>query len=260
MSLRPAVGPQANVQKYDILSAIMVQALAGTKHDQRRALRLMSLVTTRYNWRHDDLSIGHQEIAALWSVDTRTVKREMAAFKTRGWIAEKTRGVRGRVGRYRICFETILADTMPHWTRIGPDFEARAHDLMPAAARVALASEEGNVLRVDFSATAPDGAGDGPWPAIRAALKVADPQLFGNWFERLGFSEAGGWGSDPVGPIQVHGDLCVHALRDPHRLGRPSKSAAGAAVGPACLMGDVPQGGSAWKARKSGTSAMKVSK
>jgi hypothetical protein len=38
----------------------------------------MALITMRYNWQRDELTTGQGEIAPLWSVDERTVKREMA--------------------------------------------------------------------------------------------------------------------------------------------------------------------------------------
>jgi len=40
-------------------------------------LRLISVVTARYNWRNDELSIGQRDMARLWAVNERTVKREM---------------------------------------------------------------------------------------------------------------------------------------------------------------------------------------
>ena len=46
--IRP-VGREAAAKKYDILSAMTDHALAGDQHRQRLVLRLMSLITTRYN-------------------------------------------------------------------------------------------------------------------------------------------------------------------------------------------------------------------
>ena len=46
--IRP-VGREASSRKYDLLSALMAHGLAGDKHRQRLVLRLMALITTRYN-------------------------------------------------------------------------------------------------------------------------------------------------------------------------------------------------------------------
>ena len=84
-SLRPT-GRGASSRKYDILTALSAFALRGSKHEQRRVLRFMLLITARYNWRRDRLSVGQREIAMMWSCDERTVKREMARLKALGWL------------------------------------------------------------------------------------------------------------------------------------------------------------------------------
>ena len=84
MQIAKPVGRNASALKYDILSALAVHALAGDKHRQRLILRLSALITTRYNWQRNELSMGRDEIARLWSVDERTVKREMARLRTLG--------------------------------------------------------------------------------------------------------------------------------------------------------------------------------
>ncbi len=81
--IRP-VGREAAAKKYDILSAMTDHALAGDQHRQRLVLRLMSLITTRYNWQRNELTMGQKEIARLWCVDERTVKRDMA--RLRAWL------------------------------------------------------------------------------------------------------------------------------------------------------------------------------
>ena len=89
--IRP-VGREAAAKKYDILSAMMDHALAGDQHRQRLVLRLMSLITTRYNWQRNELTMGQKEIARLWCVDERTVKRDMARLRALGWLLVKARG------------------------------------------------------------------------------------------------------------------------------------------------------------------------
>lgn len=123
-AVRPS-GPKSAALKYDILSALSVFALQGDKIRQRRMLRLISLVTSRYNWQRDELSLGQGEIARLWAVDPRTVKREMAVFRALGWLVMKRQGVRGRVSVYGLGLDTMLAETRGAWQLIGPDFESR---------------------------------------------------------------------------------------------------------------------------------------
>lgn len=125
MQLPRPVGREAASRKYDILSALMAFALAKDKHVQRQVLRIMALITTRYNWQRDELTMGQGEIARLWSVDDRTVKREMARLRAQGWLVLKRQGVRGRVSVYGMDLNRMLEDTRPAWPLIGEDFVAR---------------------------------------------------------------------------------------------------------------------------------------
>ncbi|MGV3695080.1 MAG: hypothetical protein ACO1OA_11235, partial [Paracoccus marcusii] len=122
--MRP-VGRQAAARKYDLLSAMMAHALAGDPQRQRLVLRLMALITTRYNWQRDELTMGQREIARLWCVDERTVKRDMARLRGLGWITVKRQGARGRVSVLGLDLDRILLDTRPAWPNIGPDYVAR---------------------------------------------------------------------------------------------------------------------------------------
>jgi hypothetical protein len=63
--------------KYDLLTALNIMGLHGTPTEQTSLTRLMVLITARYNWRVEEVSIGHIEMARLWAVNDRTVKREM---------------------------------------------------------------------------------------------------------------------------------------------------------------------------------------
>ena len=116
--IRP-VGREAAAKKYDILSAMMAHALAGDQHRQRLILRLMALITTRYNWQRNELATGQREIARLWCVDERTVKRDMARLRGLGWVQVKRAGARGRVSVLGLDLERIMLDTRPEWTHIG---------------------------------------------------------------------------------------------------------------------------------------------
>ena len=133
MQLPRPVGREAASRKYDILSALMAFALSNDKHVQRQVLRVMALITTRYNWQRDELTMGQGEIARLWSVDDRTVKREMARLRAQGWLVLKRQGARGRVSSYGIDLNRMLEDTRPAWPLIGEDFISR---LEPTGATV----------------------------------------------------------------------------------------------------------------------------
>ncbi|MFC2970468.1 DnaA N-terminal domain-containing protein [Acidimangrovimonas pyrenivorans] len=180
MQLVKPVGREAAARKYDILSALMAYALSQDKHCQRRVLRLMALITTRYNWKRDELAMGQEEIARLWSVDTRTVKREMARLKGQGWLVLKRQGARGRVSVYGIDLEKMMEDTRPAWVNIGPDFVARVDP--PAAPAPA-----DNV--VPLRAAAPPVQDGTLWARVQERLHGEDAALYGAWFGPL--QEAG---------------------------------------------------------------------
>lgn len=182
MQLVRAVGREAAARKYDILSALMVHALSQDKHVQRLVLRMMTLVTTRYNWQQDELSIGQEEIARLWSVDERTVKREMAKLRALGWLVVKRQGARGRVSVYGIDLMRVMEDTRAAWPRIGTDFVARVSPATAAEARTS------NVVPLRPAAPAPQGM-DTIWGAVQQRLFRDDPATYAAWFHAL--TEAG---------------------------------------------------------------------
>lgn len=179
MQVAKPVGREAASRKYDILSAIMAFALSQDKTVQRQCLRLMSLITTRYNWQRDELSMSQEDIATLWSVDTRTVKREMARLRTKGWLVLKRQGARGRVSLYGLDLALILQDTRPAWDHIGPDFIARVapqpgpaqSNVVPLhrpAAQMATPVQDGSV-----------------WAQAQVLLQQADPASYQAWFHSL---------------------------------------------------------------------------
>jgi hypothetical protein len=181
MQLPRAVGREAASRKYDILSALMAFALSKDKHIQRQILRVMALITTRYNWQRDELTMGQAEIARLWSVDDRTVKREMARLRSQGWLVLKRQGVRGRVSTYGMDLMRMLDDTRPAWPLIGEDFIGR---LDPAEKP---GRGESNVIPLRaVHAPAEDGS---IWAAAQACLHADDPAIYGAWFHAL--TEAG---------------------------------------------------------------------
>lgn len=141
-------------------------------------MRLCVLVTARYNWRLDEVSIGHQELAQLWAVNDRTVKREMKRLTECGVLVCKRPGVRGRVGGYRLDYDRIYDLTRPSWARIGSDF----------ASRMSLMPSNRTVVKVDFAAREPvnplQGC-SGRWGDVRRHLQETQPALFEAWFGKL---------------------------------------------------------------------------
>jgi hypothetical protein len=110
MQVKRPAGRHASVVKYDILTALGAFALSQPKSPQRLVLRFMTLVTARYNWSRNELAVGQREIAKLWTVDERTVKREMAKLRAMGWLVVKKQGVRGRVSANKCCAPTHRSD------------------------------------------------------------------------------------------------------------------------------------------------------
>ncbi len=176
MQVAKPVGRNASALKYDILSALSVHALSGDKHRQRSILRIMVLITTRYNWRNNELSIGREEIARLWSVDERTVKREMAKLRGRGWISVKRPAARGRVAVYELDLKQIMIDTEEIWPTIGRDFQDRMGQA-PA--------EETNIIPFKSKPPAPETGDDDVWRSVQAFLYERDPELWSSWFQHL---------------------------------------------------------------------------
>lgn len=176
MQLTRPVGRDAASRKYDILSALMAHALSLSPGDQKQVIRLMALITTRYNWQRDELSMGQREIARLWCVDERTVKREMARLRARNWLVVKRQGARGRVSVYGLDLARILEDTRPAWPNIGPDFVER---LTPAKAM----PQADNV--VPLRSAPPPRPGEGLWSRAQARLHAEDPSTYAAWYHAL---------------------------------------------------------------------------
>lgn len=176
MQIKRAVGRGGATQKYDLLTILGAFALSQDKTLQRQVLRLICLITARYNWQNDQLTIGQQEIARLWSVDPRTVKREMAALRARGWLVEKRAPARGRVTLYGLGFERIMLDTREVWKLVGPDLVER---LSPEANPEV---ETAKVIPFPQNLPSVDGS---LWGELSRALHDEDPAIFRAWFAPL---------------------------------------------------------------------------
>ena len=168
------VGPKAGSLKYDILTALTVFGLHGTPTEQTSMIRLCAMITARYNWRLDEVTIGQEELARLWKVNNRTVKREMKRLMGCGALLCLRPGVRGRVGAYRLNMPRIYSMTRHVWPEIGSDFEARLSEI----------AGERTVVRVNFSPE-PDTADTGTWGAARRKLRQLDPGAYESWFAKL---------------------------------------------------------------------------
>lgn len=123
MLARHPTGPGAAALKYDLLTVLGLIGLGGSSTTTRSMLRLIALITARYNWRTGEMAVGRREIARLWNVDERTVKREMARLRGAGLVVQRRPGTRGRVAVYSVDFAAALAAC--DVTRVGPDFAAR---------------------------------------------------------------------------------------------------------------------------------------
>ena len=205
MLVAKPVGREAAAKKYDILSALASFALSQDKHKQRQVMRLMSLITSRYNWQRDELSMGQAEIARLWSVDTRTVKREMAKFKALGWLTQKRNGARGRVSVYGMDLEKIIGDTRPAWPNIGPDFVER----MSGAPATLVAN---NI--VPFRSGAGEAFGDDLWGQVCARFSESEPATYATWIAPMVSAGAENGQLNLVAPTRFHATYVMSHLNE----------------------------------------------
>ncbi len=203
-----AVGRQAAARKYDILTALATYALARGKHDHRLVLRLISLITARYNWGRDELAVGQREIARMWSVDERTVKREMAKFRALGWLVVKRQGARGRVTEYSIDFDSILAQTSDDWSKVGPDFDLRLRGPQEA--------EQAQIvpLRPNGVVPTPSVTDGTDWSLAQGLLHTEDPATYGSWFHALQAGDRAGGRLTLKAPSRFHAAYVQSHLAD----------------------------------------------
>ncbi len=180
---RRLTGPGAGPQKYDLLTALAVAGLAGSSTRMTTMLRLIAVITARYNWHLDELTVGQRELARLWSVDERTVKREIKRLTEADLLIQLRPGVRGRVAAYRLNQPAVHRISAAEWPAVGPDFVSRMGAVAPPVEKV---------IRVDFQAKGTAVAGATPWDRTVARLAAADPELFQNWFGRLTFGGVSG--------------------------------------------------------------------
>ncbi|MEM6354407.1 MAG: DnaA N-terminal domain-containing protein [Pseudomonadota bacterium] len=226
MLKRHLTGPGAGALKYDILTALGSFALSADKHTQRRILRLMTLITARYNWAQNEVTVGRMEMARLWGVTERQVKRELGALKEIGFLELKRAGARGRVSSYTLGMEAIFEHTEAAWRNVGTDFAARmqAHGGDPG-----WGAPEGQRSVIPFPGETrqpgPTGAGEteasgaeptplSEWSRIRRALESENQAVFAAWFARL---QRNGFADGHLvlrAPTQFHADYVATRLSD----------------------------------------------
>lgn len=179
MLVRQPSGRGASAIKYDILTAMGAYALSQSKAQQVLVLRFLTLVTARYNWQRDQLAVGQREIARLWNVDERTVKRDLAKLRSMGWIVVTRQGARGRVSEYALDFDRILGDSESRWQAVGPDY---AHRMKGQGGDV-----EPNVipLKTGSVVAAPNTEDGCEWSLAQAILHRDDPATYASWLQKL---------------------------------------------------------------------------
>jgi hypothetical protein len=170
------VGRTASVVKYDVLTALGAHGCIGDKSLQRLVLRFITLIVARYNWQTGELAVGQREMAALWGVDERTVKRDLARLRSLGWLEVTRPAVRGRVAVHTLRMEAILAATRDDWARVGPDFAERMGGTADAP------PPKGNVISFPQP---PRPEGRGAWPEVMGLLHAENPALYASWFAPL---------------------------------------------------------------------------
>lgn len=176
-------GSEAGVLKYDLITALTVAGLNGSATMQTSFMRLIALITARYNWRTDEFSVGQRDIARMWSVNERTVKREMKRLTQTGVLLCKRTGVRGRVGAYSLNYRRIAELSEPSWHLVGSDYDARMRERY-ASSQAKVVSLRPTPLSRSSDTAIPE---TGTWNAVMAHLMNEQPDLFKAWFSRLVF-------------------------------------------------------------------------
>lgn len=175
MDRKRLVGVNASSLKYDLLTALSVSGLHLDARHQISTSRLILLITARYNWRLDEVSIGQAELARMWSVDVRTVKREIRRLAEHGLLSIKRAGARGRVATYVLNHTRIDELTRECWPLVGPDFEIRM-------------TEQGSEPAIGSSTVVAFPGQPEPrseWSVARSALRRSDRARAKAWFDPL---------------------------------------------------------------------------
>ncbi len=176
-------GPGAGVIKYDVITALSLLALRDGPTLQMTVLRLIALITARYNWKRDHFSVPQADMARMWNVSERTVKREIKRMLSAGLVTCVRPGVRGRVGAYRLNYAHLSDCTRPLWADVGNDYDTRMQGMQGPS--------DAKVVKVDFAQRQPADKpldlpfADGLWGRVLQRLAEADPANLRNWYMKL---------------------------------------------------------------------------
>ena len=189
MDAKRLTGVNASSLKYDLLTALSVAGLHQDARHQISLSRLTLLITARYNWRLDEFCVGQRDLARMWNVTERTVKREIKYWLDARIVICKRRGVRGRVGAYRLNYPEVYRQSQPYWAAVGRDFEERMAETHPV--------QQSKVVAVDFRGKAIAPSAEAPetdtqtdpatWRAACQRMKGLHPAHYHNWIGLLRF-------------------------------------------------------------------------
>lgn len=178
VSARRFTGPNASVWKYDLLTALSIYALGQGACTQTSMLRLIAAITTRYDWRRDELSIGRAELSRLWQCSESTVKREMRRLRQRDLLILIRPALRGRVAAYRLGRAAIESLTGGAWECAGPDFTERMGTGAAHNGKI-----DGNIVGFPSPDRALHAVQDMPeWAAM---VTGGDRAIYRNWFREV---------------------------------------------------------------------------
>lgn len=168
----PAIsGPNAAVAKYDVISALTCVALTGERSQQTIIMRLINLITCRYNWRKNELSIGSKEVGELTFTSQRTAKRTLKALTDLRFLIVRLQGRKGRVTKYGLGITAIFEAAALHAKPKCHQFSERitADSLGPSA----------SVPPTDFKVEAQACR---KWNAICVDIADKSQSLYVSWF------------------------------------------------------------------------------
>lgn len=185
MEPKRLTGPGAGSMKYDILTALSVSGLHGSSVQQTSMARLCALITARYDWKRDHFCVGQPEMARMWNVTERTVKREVKRWVNDRLLICVRKGVRGRVGAYKLNIRKIFDMSRELWAAVGSDYAERMAALYPV--------KPTSVVKVDFTKGAQNVESVEPmavgssWTVVSERLRSLFPDEHRNWFAPLRF-------------------------------------------------------------------------
>ncbi|SFJ82980.1 DnaA N-terminal domain-containing protein [Jannaschia pohangensis] len=170
-------GPQAGSAKYDVLTALALIGMQGGGALQVSALRLIAVITARYNWRQDEFCVCQRDMARMWGVTERTVKREVRAWQAARLVVCKRLGARGRAGAYRLDLVEIWQKAAEFWPLVGPDHAERLTPV-PVVSEPSTVSDTGKTADNEPVAR-------GTWLAASRRLRLVDPAQHAAWIAGL---------------------------------------------------------------------------